>query len=211
MQNFKEIIEKLKDILSTDGVIKTTDKYLAKELNITYDAFRKQKQHNNIPYWEIMQFLAKRNISINYFFFSQTPQSLIEPTDRYVILKYSSLKASTGAGTFNYSIEDKDIVLDIELLRYLDTSINHTKIFSNIGDSMYPYIKDKSNIFVDTSNTIYNKKNIYLIQTQEGLFIKEIKQVNGKYYMCSKNKDYQDIELEEFKILGKVTGVLNRF
>ncbi len=54
-------------------------------------------------------------------------------------------------------------------------------------------------------------QNFYLVETQEGLFIKQIKQANNIYYMCSKNPDYQDIELEEFKILGKVTGALNRF
>ncbi len=212
MLSYKEIIEKLKDILSQElGNKKVFDKDVAQALGIEHNKFRQQKHRDiYIPYYDIMQFLAKRNISINYFFFNQAPESLIEATDKYVILKYSSLKASTGAGTFNYSIENKDIVLDIELLRYLDTNINHTQIFSNIGDSMYPYIQDRSLIFIDTSSTTYNKKNIYLIQTQEGLFIKQIKQVNSKYYMCSKNKDYQDIELEEFKILGKAVGILTK-
>lgn len=211
MQNFKEIIEKLKDILSTDGAIKLTDKQLAKELNISYDAYRKQKQRNNIPHWEIMQFLAKRNISINYFFFNQSPESLIESTNRYVLLKYSNLNASTGAGTFNYIIEEQDLIIDKHIINYLNTSPKHTKIIQALGDSMYPQVEDKALVFVDTSNTTIKKKNIYLIQTVDSLFIKRIKKIQDTYYMCSVNQEYQDVELEEFKVLGRVTGVLNKF
>ena len=74
MRDFKEIIEKLKDILSKElGNVIIKDKDIAKALDIDYNVFRKNKQYNKITYFQIMQFLAKRNISINYFFFNQLP------------------------------------------------------------------------------------------------------------------------------------------
>ena len=89
MQNYNEILEKIKDILSQElGNKKIFDKDIAQALDINYDNFRKQKTRNSILYFEIMSFLAIRNISINWFFFNQLPESLIENTSNYIILKY---------------------------------------------------------------------------------------------------------------------------
>ena len=66
MRNYNEILEKIKDILSQElGNKKIFDKDISIALNINYNNFRKQKARNSIPYYEIMSFLAKRNISIN--------------------------------------------------------------------------------------------------------------------------------------------------
>jgi hypothetical protein len=64
MYNYNEIIDKLKDIIS------------------------EKLGNNKIPHYEIMSFLTKRNISINLFFFKQLPESLLETTSNYIILKY---------------------------------------------------------------------------------------------------------------------------
>ncbi len=89
MIDFLDITEKLKDILSKEIPNKKIyDKDVVTALGINYDNFRKQKARNSIPYYEIMSFLAKRNISINWFFFNQLPESLIENTSNYIILKY---------------------------------------------------------------------------------------------------------------------------
>lgn len=70
MNDFNEILEKLKDILSKElGNRKVSDKNVAATLGVNYDSFRQEKRRGSLPYYEIMQFLAKRNISINWFFF----------------------------------------------------------------------------------------------------------------------------------------------
>ena len=67
MQNYNEILEKIKDILSQElGNKKIFDKDIATALNINYDNFRKQKARGSIPYYEIMNFLAKRNIFVKF-------------------------------------------------------------------------------------------------------------------------------------------------
>lgn len=81
-------LNRLKDILSEElGNKKVFDKDIAKALDINYDVFRKQKERGTIPYHKIMSFLAKRRICINWFFFNQKPESLIERTSKYILAK----------------------------------------------------------------------------------------------------------------------------
>lgn len=60
----QEIIEKLKDILASEGKKNIKNKDIAKELNIHPDTFNSMKFRNKIPYKQILNFLQKRKISI---------------------------------------------------------------------------------------------------------------------------------------------------
>ncbi|MGB6329659.1 MAG: hypothetical protein WBF48_12110 [Halarcobacter sp.] len=80
MIRYPEVLDKLKDIISQElGNKRIYDKDIATALELNYNNFRKAKARGSIPYYEIMSFLAKRNISINWFFFNQLPESLVEP------------------------------------------------------------------------------------------------------------------------------------
>ena len=144
MQNYNEILEKIKDMLSQElGNKKIFDKDIAKALDINYDNFRKQKARSSIPYYEIMSFLAKRNISINWFFFNQLPESLIDNTSNYIILKYQkNVIGSAGAGAINYSINSEPLIIDKMLLNYINSSYKYTEIIKVFGESMNPLIRD---------------------------------------------------------------------
>lgn len=211
MLSYKEIIEKIKDILSTELKDKTIlDKDVAEALDIEYNRFRQQKHRDiYIPYFNIMQFLAKRKISINYFFFNQLPETLVDSTSQYIILKYNKINASAGAGTFNYHFNLENII-DKNIIEYLNINYKYTQIYQSFGDSMYPTIFENSLLFVDTSNITLNQKDIFIIETIDGLFIKRIKLINSKFFLSSINQEYQDMEVQEFKIIGKVAGVLSR-
>lgn len=212
MQNYNEILEKLKDILSKGlDNKKVFDKDIAKALNINYDVFRKAKQYNKVPYFEIMQFLAKRNISINWFFFNQLPESLIENTANYIILKYQkNIIGSAGGGAINYEINPEPLVIDKQLLDYINSSYKYTEVLEVFGESMEPDIKDGSMIFVDRSKKDINDKDIFLINTKDGLFVKRLKTNGDKIDLISDNKEYSNLTLavDEVTILGKVLGVL---
>ncbi|MGJ0302079.1 S24 family peptidase [Aliarcobacter cryaerophilus] len=212
MQNYNEILEKLKDILSKGlDNKKVFDKDIAKALNINYDVFRKAKQYNKVPYFEIMQFLAKRNISINWFFFNQLPESLIENTANYIILKYQkNIIGSAGGGAINYEINPEPLVIDKQLLDYINSSYKYTEVLEVFGESMEPDIKDGSMIFVDRSKKDINDKDIFLINTKDGLYVKHIKVNNDKVILKSNNQTFNDIHLDshEVDIIGKVCGVL---
>lgn len=212
MQNYNEILEKLKDILSNELENKRIfDKDIAQALNISYDVFRKAKQYNRIPYLEIMQFLAKRNLSINYFFFNQLPESLVEPTSQYIILKYrSNIIGSAGTGTINYELDSEPLVIDTQILDYINSSYKYTEVLKAHGDSMYPFINEDSLIFVDTSIKELNSKDIFLVNIQNELFIKQVICKDSFYYLRSLNKDYEDIKVKDLMVIGKVKGVLNK-
>lgn len=212
MKDFNEIIEKIKDIISQElGSKKILDKDIATALNINYDNFRKQKARNKIPYFEIMSFLAKRNISINWFFFNQLPESLIENTSNYIILKYQkNIIGSAGGGAINYKINPEPLIIDKQLLDYINSSYKYTEVLQVFGESMEPDIKDGSLIFVDKSKKEIDNKSIYVINTKEGLYIKSIKVNNDKVILKSTNQNINDISLhkDDINIIGKVYGVL---
>ena len=212
MQNYNEILEKIKDILSQElGNKKIFYKDIATALDINYDNFRKQKARNSIPYYEIMSFLAIRNISINWFFFNQLPESLIENTSNYIILKYQkNIIGSVGAGAINYSIDTEPLIIDKELLDYINSSYKYTEIIKVFGDSMSPIIKDNSLIFIDTSIKDIKDKHIYVVNVNGEIFIKQIIIRKDYYHLKSINLDYEDIKVKEIVVIGKVNGVFNK-
>lgn len=212
MQNYTEILEKIKDILSQElGNKKIFDKDIAQALDINYDNFRKQKARNSIPYYEIMTFLAKRNISINWFFFNQIPESLIENTSNYIILKYQkNVIGSAGGGAINYSINTEPLIIDKQLLDYINSSYKYTEIIKVFGESMNPLIKDNSLIFVDTSIKDINDKHIYVVNINGEIFVKQIIIRKDYYYIKSINPEYEDIKVKDLVVIGKVTGIFNK-
>ena len=212
MKSFKDIVEKLKDVLSKElGYISIKDKDVAIALDINYDIFRKNKQYDKIPYFPIMQFLAKRNLSINYFFFNQLPESLIEPTSQYIILKYhSNIISSAGTGTLNYQLQHEPIIVDISILEYINSNYKYTEIIKSQGDSMLPLIQENSLIFVDTLDKNINSKNIYVVNVKGELFIKKIVFKDGLYLLRSLNQSYRDIKVKDLVVIGRVKGILNR-
>lgn len=211
MQNYNEILEKLKDILSQELENKKVfDKDIAVALGINYDNFRKSKSRASIPYYEIMSFLAKRNISINWFFFNQLPESLIENTSNYILIRYqSNINASTGAGAINTYTDSKPLIIDKQLLDHINANYSYTEVIKSLGDSMEPDIPNNSLVFIDKNSTDIKDKGIYLINTLSGLYIKSLKVKENKYLMKSTNTIYNDIELDEFDIIGRVKGVFH--
>jgi repressor LexA len=212
MINFSEILEKIKDILSQElGNKRVLDKDISSVLEINYDNFRKQKARGSIPYYEIMSFLAKKNISINWFFFNQLPESLIENTSNYIILKYQkNIIGSAGGGAINYEINTEPLIIDKQLLDHINSSYKYTEIIKVFGESMEPDIKDGSLVFVDKSKKEIDNKSIYLVNTKDGVFIKRLILKDNEYYMQSINAIYNDMKIEEFDIIGRIKGILIR-
>lgn len=207
-----EVIEKLKDILSQEHGNKIVyDKDVAASLGIEESRFRKQKSRNSVPYFEIMQFLAKRNISINWFFFNQLPESLIEPTSNYIILKYQrGITVTAGGGGINYEVAPVPLVVDKQLLEHINSNYKYTEVLQVFGESMEPDIKEGSLVFVDKSKTDLVSRGIYLVNTQDGLFVKMINVCEDEISLVSTNKTYHDMQFkrDEIDVIGRVSGVL---
>ena len=95
MQTFSDIVETMKDIVSSEFPDrKVFDKDIADLLEISQMNFATMKKRNKIPFNELLDFCAKRSITINWLLYNQSPESLVEPTNRFFMARH--LSASAG-------------------------------------------------------------------------------------------------------------------
>jgi len=205
-----EIIDKLKDILSADGVNgKIFDKDVANSLELSQANFATMKNRGKIPYSNILNFCAVKKISINWLLYNQNPGSLVDSTDKYWIKYFPDVNVSAGGGAY----ENDDDFESLEVPTYFVNRLGGKENLKNIdainvvGDSMEPTLNDNNIIFMDKTKNDYSRDGIYAFTTIHGLFVKRIqKRVDGKLDIISDNKDYpsQVLSNNEIKIVGKV-------
>jgi len=218
MNQFVDIIEKVKDIISNEvegG--KVFDKDVAKELGISQATFATMKKRGAIPYKELMEFCARRKISINWLFFDQAAGMLVEETDKFFHVKYfSNVRASAGGGSEGFGEDFEEIVIDSKLMKTIfknqdieelkDKEIDAIRVD---GDSMEPTLKNGSIVFVDRTKREISKEGIFIVSTPGGLFIKRLnRKVDGSIELISDNRMYSPEVLapSEVNIVGKVVG-----
>ena len=207
-----EIIERLKDVLSTDGKNgKVFDKDVADALELTQANFATMKNRSKIPFSNILDFCAIKKISINWLLYNQNPGSLIDSTDKYWIKYYPEVSVSAGGGAF----ENEDCYEELEVPPYFlnmlggKSNLKNIEAINVIGDSMEPTLNSNNIIFVDKSMNSSVRDGIYAFTTNHGLFVKRIqKRVDGKLDVISDNRDYpiQVLENSELTIIGKVVS-----
>ena len=205
-----EIIEKLKDIISADGKNgKVFDKDVAKSLELSQANFATMKNRGKIPFTNILNFCAKKKISINWLLYNQNPDSLVDATDKYWIKYYPSVCVSAGGGAY----ESEDNFESLELPRYFVNMLGGNENLKNIdainviGHSMEPTLNSDNIIFIDKTKNDVSRDGIYAFTTIHGLFVKRIqRRVDGKLDIISDNKDYpsQVLNKNDLEILGKV-------
>jgi hypothetical protein len=202
MPNLSEILDKIKDILSSEiGEKKVFDKDVATALNINQITLATMKSRNKIPYKEILEFCAKKRISINWLLYNQFVESLESETEKFArICYFKDIYASAGGGALNYDETDEKIMIDEEILA-----------LNVIGDSMEPTLNDGDIVFVDRSSTNPHRTGVYIVSTPYGLFIKRLQlQANGTVALVSDNPNYSDeiVSVSDVEVLGKVVGSL---
>ncbi|RXJ87593.1 S24 family peptidase [Arcobacter sp. CECT 8985] len=207
-----EIIEKLKDVISADGKSgKVFDKDVATQLELSQANFATMKNRGKIPFQNILDFCAKKKISINWLLYNQNPNSLLDSTDKYWIKYYPDIRVSAGGGAY----EDSDSSHEIEVPEYFITMLGGKENLKNIdainviGDSMEPTLNSGNIIFLDKTKKDIKREGIFAFTTVHGLFVKRIQQrVDGNLDIISDNKDYpkQTLSNKEINLLGKVVG-----
>ena len=212
MLEFGEIIERLKDVISTKKIGgKVFDKDVAMELGIPQTSFATMKKRNSIPYAELMQFCAAKKLSINWLFFDQPVEMLIEETNKFFQVRYfSELRASAGGGADVFDENYEMISVDEKIIRNMAgyDSGKLEAIHVN-GESMEPTLQDGSIVFVDREQTDIKKDGIFIASTTGGLFIKRIRQrADGMVELISDNKTYSPevLSTDEVRIVGRVVG-----
>ncbi len=217
MIDFHEVIEKMKDIISSKKIGgKVYDKDVAAELGIAQATFATMKKRGSIPYREIMEFCARRKISINWLFFDQPAEMLVEETGKFFRVRYfADIRASAGGGAevFDEGYEYLDV--DRTIMENLVGPLPSGEIeaIHVEGESMEPTLPDGSIVFIDRRQTDPTKDGIFVAATGNGLFVKRIRRrADGMVELISDNPLYTPEVLppEQVEIVGRVVGNIER-
>lgn len=205
----REVIERIKDILSTDGLLSPKDIDVAHALKISANTLAQRKFQDTIPYQHVLDFLHNKNISINQFFYGNDPMEVAKDSLKYKILKLYTANVSAGAGCENLDIEAQYILFDRAMLKRL--GFEACDIVRVCGDSMEGIIGDGSFCFIETRNKTIKNGKIYAVNTRDGLFVKQCYCMDSNIMLVSMNEVYPPMQytLEDIVVIGKVRGVIN--
>lgn len=218
MFNFKDMLPKLKDIISEElGEKKVFDKHVAEALEINHLTFATMKNRGKIPYEELLNFCAERKISINWLFYNQATRSLEAQTEKYANVRYfGDIYASAGGGAFNYDAEHEFISLDPHMIMKLggDREMKNIDSINVLGDSMEPTFKDGDIIFMNRTKDDIRKGGVFVVSTPTGLFVKRLSlKSDGTLDLISDNSHYsvESVDAGSVEIVGKVVGSMSSF
>ncbi|OIP57043.1 MAG: phage repressor protein [Helicobacteraceae bacterium CG2_30_36_10] len=213
MNNFMEIVEEIKSIVSSDFAgRKIFDKDVADLLSITQMNFATMKKRNKIPFNELLDFCATRSISINWMLYGQSPESLVEATNKFYMVKYfNDISASAGGGSENESDETQELEMPEQFVFMLggEKELKYIEAINVSGDSMEPTFSYNDIVFINRNKTDLGRGGIFTIRTEAGLFIKRVqKRIDGKIDIISDNKVYstQTLNPNEIEVIGRVVS-----
>ena len=213
MNSFSSIVEEIKNIISTtmDGK-KVFDKDVAEALGIGQMNFATMKKRNKIPFAELLDFCAKKSISINWMLYGQSPESLVEATNRLYMVKFlGDVNVSAGGGADTNEGEVSKIQIPEEFVTMLggERELRNIEAVNVSGDSMEPTFSYNDIVFVNRAKTNVERGGIFTIRTEGGLFIKRVqKRLDGKFDIISDNDIYttQVLEPHELEVIGRVVS-----
>lgn len=213
MKNFNDIVEQIKDVVSEDFPGKKIfDKDIAGLLGISQMNFATMKKRDKIPYEELLEFCARRSIAINWLLFGQSPESLIESTNKFYMVRYfSDVSASAGGGGVGDVEDSVELMLEGNFVSSLggEKELKNIEALNVSGDSMEPTFSYGDMIFINRNKTDIGRGGVFTINTEAGLFIKRLqKRIDGKIDVISDNKEYakQTLMPNELNVIGRVVG-----
>ena len=213
MKNFLEIVEEIKNIVSSefDGK-KIFDKDVADILGISQMNFATMKKRNKIPFNELLDFCATKSISINWMLYGQSPESLVEATNRFFMIKYfNNVNDSACVGTDEQQEDMQEIEIPEEFVIMLggERELRYIEAINVSGDSMEPTFGYNDIVFINRNKTDLQRGGIFTIRTEAGLFIKRVqKRIDGKIDIISDNQIYSTLTLDpsEIEVIGRVVS-----
>ena len=213
MNTFAEIVEEIKSIISADFITKKIfDKDVADILGITQMNFATMKKRNKIPFTELLDFCAKKSISINWMLYGQSPESLVEATNKFYMVKYfSDVNASAGGGGDAECEEIEELEIPEQFVFMLggERELKNIEAINVSGDSMEPTFSYNDIVFINRDKTDLGRGGIFTLRTEAGLFIKRIqKRIDGKIDIISDNEVYstQTLDPSEVEVIGRVVS-----
>ncbi|WP_257288262.1 MULTISPECIES: XRE family transcriptional regulator [unclassified Endozoicomonas] len=121
------------------------------------------------------------------------------------------VQASAGMGSVvqGEDVSDYFAFNKAFLSRQLGVSGENLAFVTITGDSMLPTFRDGDQVLVDMSRKSVQSEAVYLIQTDDGLMAKRVKQIQHELEITSDNPEYPgwniDLKkLEENPVVGKI-------
>ncbi len=213
MNSFNTIVEEIKSIVSTNfSGKKVFDKDVADALGISQMNFATMKKRDKIPYVELLDFCAKKSISINWMLYGQSPESLVEATNKFFMVKFfDHISASAGGGSDIDEGQAKEISIPEEFVHMLggENELKNIEAISVSGDSMEPTFSYNDIVFINRCKTNIERGGVFTIRTEGGLFIKRVqRRIDGMVDIISDNDVYstQTLKLNELEVIGRVVS-----
>ena len=213
MNKFTHIVEEIKTIISDNfGGKKVFDKDIADALGVSQMNFATMKKRNKIPYSELLDFCASKSISINWMLYGQSPESLVEATNKlYMVRFFDGISASAGAGSEIETLEEAQIGIPHEFAMILggDKELENIEAINVTGDSMEPTFSYNDIVFINRAKTDLGRGGVFTLRTEAGLFIKRVqKRIDGKIDIISDNDVYatQTLDPNEIEVIGRVVS-----
>ena len=213
MKSFAEIVEEIKNIVSPEFERrKVFDKDVADILGISQMNFATMKKRDKIPFSELLDFCASRSISINWILYGQSPESLVEATNRFYMIRYfNDVNASAGGGAEDTTEDLENIEIPEQFVALLggERELKNIEAINVSGDSMEPTFSYNDIVFINRAKTDLQRGGIFTIKTEAGLFIKRVqKRIDGKIDIISDNKVYatQTLQPYEIEVIGRVVS-----
>ena len=213
MNGFSEIVEEIKSIISTEfNAKKIFDKDVADILGISQMNFATMKKRNKLPLTELLDFCAKKSISINWMLYGQSPESLLEATNKFYMVKYfSDVSASAGGGAEEQNEEIQEIEIPEQFVFMLggERELQNIEAINVSGDSMEPTFSYNDIVFINREKKDLARGGVFTIRTEAGLFIKRVQQrLDGNLDIISDNQVYttQTLNPREVEVIGRVVS-----
>jgi len=213
MLRLEDLLPKMKEIIAEEiGKSKVFDKDVAQILGIKQLNFATMKKRGKVPLEEILEFCAKRKISINWLLYNQSTRSLEEQTGKYANVRYfGDIFASAGGGAFNYDAECDEITIDEHMINMMGgmSEMKNIDAINVLGDSMEPTLHDGDIIFINRTLKDVSKNGIFAVSTEIGLFVKRVMiKSDGSLDLISDNSMYgvENVRSENVEVIGKVVG-----
>jgi len=213
MNSFTNIVEEIKSIISNEfGSRKVFDKDVADTLGISRMNFATMKKRDKIPFTELLDFCAQKTISINWLLYGQSPESLVEATNKFYMVKYfNDVNASAGGGSDEQYEEIEELEIPEQFLFMLggERELKNIEAINVSGDSMEPTFSYNDIVFINRTKKDLNRGGIFTIKTEAGLFIKRVQtRIDGKIDIISDNSVYstQTLQANEIEVIGRVVS-----
>jgi phage repressor protein C with HTH and peptisase S24 domain len=197
-------------ILDVTGISSSSE--LAKELEINRSGITHARNKNRIPDKWIVKLYRKFGLNPKWIETGVGSVFINEQSSGDVDFKaIPKVAARLSAGTGSFDIDDSVTQYLSFQTQWLSSkgSANSMVAMEVFGQSMEPVIKEGDTVLIDQSQTHILAGAIYAVGVEDTILIKRLEKHPNKLVLCSDNKDYEPIflendQLDTIRIIGKV-------